>query len=163
MCDAHWFLLLYLLLAALWDVSLYRVPNRLTALAWLTGFGLVRSPAYLLSGAAVLLLFFLPARLGMLGGGDAKLFAAAASFLGGNAFLQVLLFTFLAASAVSLVKLIRHRILLYRFRYFCTYIARAAAGKRLTVYRGPDRELARLPLAAAAFAGYLFYLIKLFV
>ena len=158
MCPAYWVLLLYLLLAALWDIHLYRVPNRLTALAWLTGFGLVRSLSFLLCGAGVLLVFYLPARLRMLGGGDAKLFAVAASFLGIHTFLTCLFFTFLTAAALSVFKLVRHPELSRRFAYFFTYAGSAVSSGRLPEYRGPQREAARVPMAAAAFAGWLLTL-----
>ena len=79
-----------LLAAAGWDLASYTIPNFLPALlvlffaafALVTHFSLAMAGTHLLAALAALLLGFGLFAAGFIGGGDAKLFAAAALWLG---------------------------------------------------------------------------------
>ncbi|MBM9594753.1 prepilin peptidase [Roseitranquillus sediminis] len=103
--------------AAYCDAADLRIPNRLTlAMAgmgpfavWLLGPGVGALPAAFLAGATTLIVTWTMFELGLLGGGDAKLAAAAALWLGLEATLVFVLATavFGAVLAASLVILSR--------------------------------------------------------
>lgn len=91
----------FLVLAARSDVADLRIPNRLTltmALSslpavWLLGAGVSTLPAALLTGIVTLAIAWAMFELGWIGGGDAKLAAAASLWLGPQAMPVFLLAT----------------------------------------------------------------------
>lgn len=110
-------LLLALLATAAWtDLAQRRIPNLCSAglllllPAWLM---LTGSPAPWYEAPLALLLALLPGLLlwqrGILGGGDVKLAAVCAGFVGTTALLPFLLVTSLLGGALALVQLLRHR------------------------------------------------------
>ena len=111
------FFLGFLAWAARDDVADLRIPNHLTlAMAitgpfavWLLGPGADALPAAFLAGAVTLLVTWSLFELGLLGGGDAKLAAAAALWLGPEATLVFVLATALfgAVLAASLMSFSR--------------------------------------------------------
>lgn len=112
----------FLVLAAYSDVTDLRIPNRLTgamavtgpAATMLAGPGAAAVPPALLTAAVVLAIGWGMFELGWLGGGDAKLAAAAALWLGPGATMAFVLVTalfgaLLAALLLGLSRLERRR------------------------------------------------------
>ena len=130
MAASQWFLLLFLSLAAMWDICLFTIPNELTLTAFLIGLGLMPGVAFVARAMLVLLLFVPFSRLRFIGGGDVKLYAVVAAFLGLKGFWMCFIYGAFAAGAMAIISLVRHR----------------------------DRK-GVIPLAASAFAGYAIYLI----
>ena len=103
--------------AAHGDVADLRIPNRLTlAMAatgpfaiWLLGPGAAALPAAFLAGAAMLIVAWTMFELGLLGGGDAKLAAAAALWLGPEATLVFVLATALFGAILAASLLVMSR------------------------------------------------------
>lgn len=103
------FFLGFLTLAAISDVADLRIPNRLTlAMAacglpavWLLGAGAAALPAAALTGVATLAVAWAMFHLGWLGGGDAKLAAAASLWLGPEAMLVFVLATALFGAMLA--------------------------------------------------------------
>ena len=109
----------FLAWAARDDIVDLRIPNRLTGgmaatgpfAVWLLGPGAGALPTAFLACAATLIVTWAMFELGLLGGGDAKLAAAAALWLGPEATLAFVLATALfgAVLAASLLVLSRSR------------------------------------------------------
>ncbi len=107
----------FLALAAFRDVADLRIPNRLTAAMavtgplalWLLGAGAGAVPGAILTGAVVLGLGWAMFELGWLGGGDAKLAAAAALWLGGGGTLVFVLATAVFGSILAVALLVLSR------------------------------------------------------
>jgi len=107
----------FLSLAALCDLADLRIPNRLTAAMAMTGPvalvlfgpGLSALPAALLTGAVVLGLGWAMFERGWLGGGDAKLAAAASIWLGPQATLAFVLATALFGALLATMLLVFSR------------------------------------------------------
>jgi prepilin peptidase CpaA len=102
-----------LAVAALWDLASFRIPN-LLPLALLVLFPVAVAVSavpvawgwHLAAGAVVLAVGAGLFALGLLGGGDAKLMAAAALWLGSGNLLGFLLVTSLAGGVLTLVILL---------------------------------------------------------
>jgi prepilin peptidase CpaA len=106
----------FLLVAAAFDVTKRRVPNALVAplaaagvAAQATSGGVADAALGLAAGALVLALLVLPWGAGMLGGGDAKLAAATAIWLGPSRLLSFILFVAVAGAPVALGARMFHR------------------------------------------------------
>jgi prepilin peptidase CpaA len=110
-----------LIAAAAGDALYFRIPNQLVLLiaglflpvALVAGLGLPAIGTHLAISGAVLLGGFLLFALGLFGGGDAKLLAAAALWLGWPALLPFLVWTALAGGLLGM--LIGLRVLFDRF------------------------------------------------
>lgn len=108
----------FLIFAACSDVATMKIPNWVSiALAALfpvvalsTGMPLAEIGWHLLFGAAVLLIGFMLFQVGMMGGGDAKLIAAAALWTGVMGFLPFLMWTFVAGGFLALILLVTRKI-----------------------------------------------------
>ena len=99
-----------LIVAAIWDIRRRRVPNVLSGPILLTGIvvaaideGVRGAFSALLASVLVIVLVWFPWLKGRLGGGDVKLMAAAASWVGMSFLVEYLLATALAGGVVSLV------------------------------------------------------------
>jgi prepilin peptidase CpaA len=145
-----------LAVAAASDVALRRVPNALVAplaaaglaAQWVEG-GAGAALQGVLGGAVVLLLLLLPWATGKLGGGDLKLAAAAAIWLGTPRLLDFLLLTAVAGAPVALGARLSHRVSLAR-----SLRAAAPGGAGL----GPLLEPETVPLAVAIAVGAMIAL-----
>ena len=110
---ADWILITVVLVAAGWDVKWRRIPNWLTAPAFVLALAL-RVPLGtgplldgLLAGLIAFVLGVLVFALGGLGGGDVKLLTAAGAFLGIDRLWGALLVTALVGGALALWAVIR--------------------------------------------------------
>lgn len=105
------------ILAALSDATTYTIPNRLTAAlalafvpaALVVGLGLPTLGLCLLIGGAALVVGVGMFALGWIGGGDAKLLAGCALWLGAPGLLPFLTWTALAGGALALILLLIRR------------------------------------------------------
>lgn len=111
----------FLVVAAAFDVVKRRVPNALVAplavagvaAQWSSG-GATGAALGLVVGASVLALLVLPWVAGLLGGGDAKLAAAAAIWLGPPRLLSFVIFVAVAGAPVAILARLSHRLALRR-------------------------------------------------
>lgn len=102
-----------LIAAACSDVATMTIPNWMSIVlaalfpivALISGMPLAQIGLHLLFGAAVLAIGFLLFQVGLLGGGDAKLIAAAAVWTGLGAFATFALWTMLAGGLLAIVLL----------------------------------------------------------
>ena len=104
---------LLLILAAGWDITSYTIPNFLqialivSFVAFVTATGMAPSAiaTHLLAGLLGLALGFALFALGLIGGGDAKLFACIALWLGFNNLLEYALLSSILGGALTLALL----------------------------------------------------------
>lgn len=107
-----------------------RIPNRMILLIFLYGIGYRYwdsggrgAAAYLVSGAAVLLLLYPLFKIGAAGAGDVKLISSTAGYLSGREISRFLIVSLLIAAVISIFKLIKERSARERFGYLCSYFA----------------------------------------
>ncbi|HSM91625.1 MAG TPA: prepilin peptidase [Anaeromyxobacteraceae bacterium] len=120
--DLHIALLAALLAAAAaFDVGQRRVPNALVASVAAVGLlargsagGAASAGLGLVAGAITLALLLVPFATGKLGGGDAKLAAAAAIWLGPSRLVSFFVFVAVAGAPVALLARLSHRFALWR-------------------------------------------------
>ncbi|MGE5095468.1 MAG: prepilin peptidase [Betaproteobacteria bacterium] len=158
-----------MLAAACWtDVSRAKIPNALTFSGMGLGLAFASLPSGIGPGWAALGLVvggavpMLLHRLGVLGGGDVKLFAAIGAFVGLPHVLVVLLFTFAAGGLLAIAAALfarRLRAVLSNVRDGLTQMA----GTLLLLRRIPDGRsipvtAQRVPYALAIAAGALYHL-----
>lgn len=106
-----------LLVAAFTDVTTMQIPNwvsiAMAALfplaAFTVGMPLAQIGLHVLFGAGVLVLGFVLFQFGVIGGGDAKLIAAAAVWTGLTAFAPFAVWTTLAGGVMALVLLVARK------------------------------------------------------
>ncbi|HEX3809035.1 MAG TPA: prepilin peptidase [Rhizomicrobium sp.] len=109
---------LLLVLAAGWDLSSFTIPNTISIclIAAFAAFAMAAGMApavigwHLLAGFIALAASFTLFALGYFGGGDAKLFAAIALWLGFNSLLPYTLLVAIAGGALALTLLLARRI-----------------------------------------------------
>ena len=98
-----------MIVAALSDVSTFRIPNWLTGLtaalffpmAFFTGMPLAEFGTHLLAGVILFVAGFALFSFGLFGGGDAKLMAAAGLWFGTSQTMPFLVFTALAGGLLA--------------------------------------------------------------
>jgi len=118
-----------LLVGAAWDLARFRIPNLVPAVlvalfpaaAWLTGWSGFAWGDHLLGGALGLALGLLAFGLRAMGGGDAKLFAAAALWVGLERLVVLMITTSLAGGVLTIA------LLALRQRGFGAYLAAKGA------------------------------------
>jgi prepilin peptidase CpaA len=99
-----------MIVAALSDVTFYRIPNWLTGLiallffpmAWMTGMPLAEFGWHVAAGLILFVAGYLLFASGLFGGGDAKLMAAAGLWFGTGQTVQFLMLTALAGGVLAL-------------------------------------------------------------
>ena len=99
-----------LLWAAASDIATMEIPNRISILAtglypvvaWAVGASFPEIGAHLATGAGMLLIAYILFSIGVFGGGDAKMLAAAAVWTGPALLLSFLFFTALAGGLLTL-------------------------------------------------------------
>lgn len=106
---------LLMMIAGIGDFLSYRIPNWLNGIIALsfvpmavaTGMPLDMAAIHIATGAVVLALGFGIFALGLVGGGDAKMMAAAAIWFGWPAVLQFLVFTVIAGGVLAVILALR--------------------------------------------------------
>ena len=93
--------------ACLWDLTLRKIPNFLQFIIFGLGLilayhrgGMMQAIKYVLVVLLMTALFYGFFKLGMIGGGDVKLFAVCSGFFDKDSVLYFLLFTFLIAAVI---------------------------------------------------------------
>lgn len=152
------FLLLFLALAAVWDLALHRIPRTLLWLWFFLGFGLSPGIPYLGRCLLILCLLYPLWLLHMFGGADVRLLAVLGGWLGFRQAFLCFFYALLLAGVWGLMRLWRQRSLGLRLRYLWAYLRCGDLG-RGEPYRGPGREAAELPFAAAVFVGVCLFLL----
>lgn len=113
-----------------YDYGKNRIPNALIVLmillgaAWRFWSGGGRDvPSYLAQAAVVMVLFYPFFKIGGLGAGDVKLLGATAGYLSPGEVLPFLLWSLLAAAALSLMKMWKRKDFRDRMGYLWEYLA----------------------------------------
>lgn len=140
------------------DAAGRRVPNALVVTIALAGVvaqlasgGPLRSLGGILAGAALLAVFLAAWGARLLGGGDLKLAAATAVWIGPSGLVSFVLFVGMAGIPVALAARVAHRMELSRL------VRSAAASGRSVHELTPERETVPLAVAIALGAGAVLW------
>lgn len=136
-------LVLVLVLAVLNDLKSYKIPNQLVLVGLVNGLfvsvyehggtGVIQW----IFGIFVPILLLAPLFLSKtLGAGDIKLFSVIGSFYGTAFVLKSILAALFVAAVMSVVQLIRHKQVFYRFNYFKEYIQLLVMNKQVGIKKG---------------------------
>lgn len=135
------YLLPFLAAAVLCDLYQRKIPNALIMAGLITGAAYqwsAKGPpgmfAYAGGVLLPLLIFGILHYFRMLGAGDIKLLMMSGGFFGAAGSLKCICLSFLAAGALSLAVLVKHRILRRRLNYFVQYIKKIRQGGKWTPY-----------------------------
>ncbi|BCJ92472.1 hypothetical protein acsn021_00410 [Anaerocolumna cellulosilytica] len=136
-------LVLLLVLAVLKDLESYKIPNKLIIIGLVNGFfisvyehggtGVIQWVLGIVIPILLLSPLFL---LKTLGAGDIKLFSVIGSFYGTAFVLQSILIAMFVAAVMSVIQLLRHKQVFYRFNYFKEYIQLLFKNKQLGIKKG---------------------------
>lgn len=107
-----------MLLAAAWDVATLTIPNRLSLAlvfgfppaAWMAGLPTPEVLVHVGCGFSILIVGFLLFSAGVFGGGDAKLLAAAALWIGGAQLIVYMMLTVYAGGLLAVAVLVYRRL-----------------------------------------------------
>lgn len=158
-----------ILAAAAWmDIRTKRVSNRLVIFGLCLGFvlhlgmnGWMGILIFFIRIIVPILVFYLFFLMRVLGAGDIKLFSVVCGFIGIRESIRVVMYSFLAGAACSLVVLLYNRNLFARLMYVSDYIKTALVTKSIPRYDyESDGKQNVIPFSAAIFAGYIVYLLK---
>lgn len=134
--------LLLLLIAVVMDVTTGKISNRLICLGLSTGLffqiwesGTVGVFLFLLQMILPVILLFLLFLMRGLGAGDIKLFSMIGSIWNLKVLFYCVIFSFLAGAVFSFIKLLYHKNLFTRLKYFCRYIQGCVETKTISIYR----------------------------
>lgn len=120
----------FLAVICLFDYRHARIPNWIVLMILFYGLGYrywdaggdgVR--AFLLSCLIVLLCFYPLFKIGTIGAGDVKLYAAAAGYLSGQTLVYFLFYSLLIAAVISIFRILKERSGRERIGYLCSYLA----------------------------------------
>lgn len=130
-------------LATIFDIAIYKVPNYIFIVGW--GVALIHSfirygPEGVLYWAAgcvvpvvaLSILFILKA----IGGADVKAFSVIGGFVFYKGVIKIIIISFIIGAIFSLAKMIIHKNLLVRFRYFLSYFKNIFLYKKIDQYCG---------------------------
>ena len=137
--------ILILLLALLWDVSLGIVPNSLfltgvvLSQAWLIMSASVEDAILaLVGGVALLILLFPIFAIGALGGGDVKLMMLLPVVWTIGDSIKIIFVAFVIGAVLGVCKLVLHRELLNRLRCLAIYVRAVNQKGKLMLYDLPS-------------------------
>ena len=115
--------------ACLWDCTLRRIPNFLQFIIFGLGLilayqrgGMMQVAWYVLEFVLMTALFYGFFKIGMIGGGDVKLFAVCSGFFEKDRILFFLLFAFAIAAVIGVIKLVLQGKLKSRMNHFRRYV-----------------------------------------
>lgn len=151
--------------AVLWDIRTGKIPNFLIA----AGVGLAcwfqlreaGMPGFwrFLGGSTLpLLLMAALFYFRMLGAGDIKLFCVIGGFMGIRRLLVCMAVSFLMGASISLVLLIRRRILKERLLYFLAYFGRFYRTRKWVPYRNQAEKNGEFCFTIPIFFSVLLYI-----
>lgn len=122
------FLVFIMAAAVFYDLRKDLIPNGLILSGYLFAFlfciheGIAGIGEFFTGALLPLISLILLQRAGIIGGGDIKLLSVAGGFLGAGEGVRCILFSFAIGAVISLVILLRRRILKARICYFLNYI-----------------------------------------
>lgn len=156
------YLLPFQVAAVFCDLYQRKIPNTLITAGMITGAAYQWSakgpPGLLAFAGGVLLPLLLLGILHyfrMLGAGDIKLLMMSGGFFGTAGSLKCICLSFLAAGALSLAVLVKHRILRRRLNYFVQYIINFRQGGKWTPYIQEREDPAYLHFSIPVLIGSL--------
>lgn len=116
--------------------------------------------AYLSGSLPVFLLLYPLFKIGTVGAGDVKLFAAVAGYLSGCRVYCFLFYSLLISAIFSLLKLIKEKSARERFRYFLSYLSEVAVRGQWALYleNEKDKRKAGICLSGPVLLSVLLYL-----
>lgn len=127
--------------ASVYDYRHGRIPNFMVLLISVLGItyryrhsGAGGIAGYLEESLLVLIIFYPLFRIGTVGAGDVKLFAATAGYLSGKAVFCFLLSSMLISAIISMIRLLKERDGNERFLYLCSYLGQVAATGKWRLY-----------------------------
>lgn len=143
-------LCVFLCVACYYDYRFCRIPNWLvcmvfglgTVSAVMTG-GLMMLSHYVICGALLVILFYPLFRIGVIGGGDVKLYGVCCGFFAEDKILMFLFFSLLVAAIFSLIHFIRRADFRERITYLFSYVKGVADSGRWVLYWNDLREKRR--------------------
>ncbi len=148
--------------AVLCDIYQRKIPNTLITAGLITGAAYqwsAKGPPGILSFACGALLPLLILGIlhyfRMLGAGDIKLLMMSGGFFGAAGSLKCICLSFLAAGALSLAVLVKHRILWRRLQYFVQYIINYRQSGKWTPYIREQEDPAYLYFSIPVLLGSL--------
>ncbi len=160
-----------MLFAVLKDMKSFKISNHFILIGIILGFlinvseagrtGLVTCFCGVLTPVILLFLLFL---IKVLGAGDIKLFSVAGAFYGTSFVLKTILIAFLFGAVMSVIHLIRHRLVFCRLRHFIRYIQ--VIYKKYTVPQQGAGRFEILPyydLARDGYQGVIHFSIAIFL
>ncbi|MDD3746847.1 MAG: prepilin peptidase [Anaerostipes sp.] len=155
-------LFFYLLIALLWDLFQYRIPNWWIVAGYFLGlleFVLAGNMTVLDLGQGVLvtsvllILFFLK----VLGGGDIKVFYVAALFLGSETW-RLILLSFLLNGLYALLKMLFQRDLTFRLYHFYAYVIQCFYQGKASPYQSLESSKKdQVHFMVGIFFGYILF------
>lgn len=162
---SHLFLFAVTAAAAVWDIRKGKVPNILIAVGvgiacWfqLAESGMPGFWRFLGGSTLPLLLLAVLFYFRMLGAGDIKLFCVIGGFLGVKKLLSCMAVSFLMGAVISLILLIRRRILRERLLYFFAYIGSFYRTGKCVPYRDGMEKRAEFCFTIPVFLSVLLYI-----
>lgn len=162
-------LLIVVILAVLFDLRTYRIPNRLllcgliaTEVSTLIAGGWRQLGISVLGIVLPILLLFLLYQLRVLGAGDIKLFAVIGGGIGPGVW-KVILYSFIVGGVLALIQMVYHHNLVSRIHYFWQYIQGFFYRGQIVPYssgfeKGERRNV--LHFSIPILIGYIFWILK---
>lgn len=154
--------------AAVKDIREYRIPGRCLGIAFAAGMagaltqggenaaaGILPAAGFLTRLLAVMVLGFPVFRRGMIGGGDVKMAALLAAWLGFEDSMKAVTAGLITGAVLALIKMLRQGSMVKRFLYLSAYIRHSFQEKTVELYYDPKRDGTDpvIPLGACLFAG----------
>lgn len=158
---------LVLLVASLFDLSYYRVPNAFLASALyislfrhLLAQGLTGMAPWLLGTIVPVIVCYILYRCRMLGASDIKLFSVIGSFVGLRLLCSIMVTSLFFGAAMAAVKMIYRKNIVCRFRQLSNYAVRFMRTRQLKPYydRKKDGEDGIIPFTVAISLAALYCL-----
>ena len=141
------YMTLILVIAVYMDFKCYRINNKLivigTCIGSLHNFvnqGIYGLTCSLLGGIVPIGLLFFFYLSSVLGAGDIKLFAVIGTFGGISFCIKSMLIAFIIGAIISLIKMVRYRIVITRLQYFTEHIFRLIHEKKLLSYYNVEEK-----------------------
>ncbi len=137
------FLSCIIIIAVIYDVRSYTIPNSLILLSYALAFlcrvrlGWLGIAGFFAGALLPIVSLILLQRAGVIGGGDIKLLSAAGGFLGIRRGMLCVLISFFFGAVLSLVSLLRHKNGRTRIDFFLNYVQTVVRTGKLTPYYQP--------------------------
>ncbi len=149
------------------DYRKARIPNALVLSLFFYGLGYRYWDAggnglrnFLESSLAVLFVMYPLFKIGAIGAGDVKLYAAVAGCLSGRTVVRFLFYSLLIAASISILKIFREKSGRERMGYFCAYLADVCRAGQWKLYleNRADRKREGICLSGPVFLSLLLHM-----